>query len=77
MSETTCYYFQSEKCILHKKCFFCQYKTKKIEGINNTNDYLKFSIDKINSEKSYRLSVIAIFLSLVLTVIKIYDITTP
>lgn len=73
--DQSCYFFQSNKCVLHKKhCEFCRFKTQRIEGITSTTEYLKYVTDKNNMEKNYRISLIALILSTLLTIAKLYDI---
>ncbi len=68
--KSTCFFFQSQKCIIHKKyCFICVMFTKKIEGMDDVKDYISYVTNKIIHRRSFFISTVSIILSVAAVII--------
>lgn len=60
-----CFFFQEKKCILHYCfCLFCTSYVKKIQGIDNTKDYLLLVGNRKTATSALFFSIISLIISI-------------
>lgn len=70
----TCYFYQSNKCILAKKsCIGCNLCIKRIEGIDSPKDYLSFVTTRNLNNRTFWFSLVALIVSIILLILKVNE----
>ena len=74
-SKPSCYFYQDNKCILHRcNCFFCSSFTKRISGMTEVYQYVNLISTRRMATRSLFISCVSLivsFLVFILTFIKI------
>ena len=70
----TCYFKKKGKCVLNKSiCCLCNHKIEEIDGISDMKDYVNIVTIKNNSRKTYFISILALIISFVTLILKIFE----
>lgn len=69
-----CYFYQRENCILkHSNCIGCNHVVERIEGIDETSEYLNFVTNRRNNRLVLFFTFLSTIISVIALIIAVFD----